>query len=273
MRLFAFAVSALIAFTIPGHAVERDGFQWSARGAPLSVLRGFHWKGRLAAGQLIEIKGVNGEIHAEGTSGADVEIIAHKVARHGDPGSVGVQLVESAAGVTVCTVYPAHAGRDACLPGQHGRSAAGNNDVRIDFTVRVPAGVRFVGRTVNGGITATAIRADTEAYTVNGPIRLSTSGAAQARTVNGSIVAALGNAFWSKTREFSTVNGAIELSLPPAISADIRATTVNGGISTDFPLTAHSGIIGRRVSATLGSGGRQLKLTTVNGSIRLHQKT
>ena len=43
-----------------------------------------------------------------------------------------------------------------------------DNDVNVEFRVKVPAGVRFVGRTVNGGIEASGITADAEAHTVNG---------------------------------------------------------------------------------------------------------
>lgn len=256
MRCIALAVSAFAAFAFPTQAVERNGF---------------HWHGTLAAGHSIEIKGVNGEIRAEGTSGREVEVIARKVVRGSDSSSVDVEMVEHGGSVTVCAVYVTETGESACLPGDGGTNATNNTDVRVDFEVRVPAGVRFIGRTVNGGITGTALRADAEAYTVNGRIRLFTTGSAQARSVNGSITAGLGNSFWANTREFSTVNGTIDLSLPPSMSADIKASTVNGGISTDFPLAASGGFLGRRINATLGCGGRQLKLTTVNGSIHLRQ--
>ena len=53
--------------------------------------------------------------------------------------------------------------------------------------MRVPAGVRFVGRTVNGGIEADELPADAEAYTVNGSVAVDAGGEARAETVNGSI--------------------------------------------------------------------------------------
>ena len=62
-----------------------------------------------------------------------------------------------------------------------------NNDVKVDFTVIVPAGVAFVGRTVNGGVKAIDLTGDVEARTVNGNITLATGGYARAKTVNGSI--------------------------------------------------------------------------------------
>ena len=60
------------------------------------------------------------------------------------------------------------------------------------FKVEVPRGVRFVGRTVNGGIHARGIEADAEAHTVNGGIEVEAAGTARADTVNGGITARLG---------------------------------------------------------------------------------
>ena len=56
----------------------------------------------------------------------------------------------------------------------------------VHFDVRVPSGVGFVGRTVNGEVNAESLQSDAEAHTVNGSVRLTTSGLAVASTVNGS---------------------------------------------------------------------------------------
>ena len=63
-----------------------------------------------------------------------------------------------AGGVTICAVYPSRDARkpNECPPGDGGRMNVQNNDVSVRFTVRVPAGVTFVGKTVNGEIEAHA---------------------------------------------------------------------------------------------------------------------
>jgi DUF4097 and DUF4098 domain-containing protein YvlB len=146
-----------------------------------------------------------------------------------------------------------------------------NNDVTVDFTVRVPAGVRFLGKTVNGEVEAAFLSSDVEANTVNGSIRISTAGYAEAQTVNGEIVASIGRATWSEALEFRTVNGGITLDLPAGLSTEVRAKTVNGDIQTDFPLMVTGRLGPRSVRGTIGSGGRRLALETVNGSIRLRK--
>jgi DUF4097 and DUF4098 domain-containing protein YvlB len=146
-----------------------------------------------------------------------------------------------------------------------------NNDVRVEFTVRVPAGVQFIGRTVNGEVEAASLAGDVQAHTVNGKIRISTTGWAEGQTVNGSIVARLGQAAWSRPLEFNTVNGGIDLELPAAVNATLHATTVNGHISTDFPLMVRGRFTGRHISGAIGQGGQDLSLKTVNGSIELRR--
>src|SRR5258708_32870048 len=87
--------------------------------------------------------------------------------------------------------------------------------VTVDFAVGGPAGVRFLGKTVNGEVAAADLAGDVQANTVNGSIRISTAGYAEAQTVNGEIVASLGRATWSNALEFRTVNGGMPRR-PPA---------------------------------------------------------
>ncbi len=231
----------------------------------------FHWTGHLASGQLLEIKGVNGGIRAEPSTGGDVVVDAEKSGHRSDPADVHIEVVDNGNGTTICAVYPSRDGRNECKPGSGGRMNTNNNDVKVQFTVRLPPGVRFTGRTVNGGVDAERLGADVEAHTVNGKIVLSTAGSALAETVNGSITAVLGTSSWNGTRDFRTVNGSIDVQLPPDISADLEASTVNGRIESDLPITVHGRFLSRRLHGTIGNGGRELKVGTVNGSITLRR--
>jgi DUF4097 and DUF4098 domain-containing protein YvlB len=71
--------------------------------------------------------------------------------------------------------------------------------------------------------------------------------------------------------EFSTVNGTVTVSLPASVNADVEMHTVNGHLSSDFPLTVEGSFSPRRLHAMLGKGGPTLRLSTVNGSIRLRK--
>lgn len=233
----------------------------------------FRWREPLAAGRVVEIKGVNGNIDAKPAAGGEVEVVAVKRARRSDPDEVRVEVVRHAEGVTICAVYPNVEGQPAntCAPGNAGRMSTRNNDTSVNFTVRVPAGVRLTARTVNGKVEANNLSADVAAKTVNGSINVSTAGLARAETVNGSITVQMGRADWRDELEFKTVNGAIDLSVPASLSAQVEAKTVNGEISTDFPVTVSGGLSRRRLTGTIGGGGRDLRLETVNGSVHIRR--
>jgi hypothetical protein len=232
----------------------------------------FRWHEPLAAGRVIEIKGINGNVEANPSSGGEVEVVAVKRSHHSNPDDVRIEVVRHGEGVTICAVYPNEGGTpNTCTPGPNDRSNVRNNDTSVNFIVRVPAGVRFTGKTVNGKVDAENLSADVEARTVNGGINVSTTGLARATTVNGSITVSMGNVTWTDGLEFKTVNGGIDLSLPASLSAEVQIKTLNGDISTDFPMTVTGTVSKRRLSGTVGSGGRDLRLETVNGSVQLRR--
>jgi len=234
----------------------------------------FRWHGAIAQGQSIEIKGVNGDVRAEPSGGNEVEVTAEKRSRRDDPNSVQIQVVPHGGGVTICAVYPSRDGArpNECAPGDGGRMNTQNNDVTVRFTVHVPAGVQFVGKTVNGEVEAMRLNGDLALTTVNGSIGFSTTGTARASTVNGSIRGEMGSANWTDRLEMATVNGGITLTFPSTLSTDVRASTVNGDVTTEFPLTVTGRVARRRLEGTIGGGGRSLSLESVNGSITLKKQ-
>jgi hypothetical protein len=240
----------------------------------------FRWSGNVAPGATIEVKGINGEIVAEAANGSDVEVIAVKRSQRSDVNSVHMKVEQHAGGVTICALYPnedgeypTECGRDGDNDSERRESSSSgnvrNNDVKVDFRVRVPARVGFIGKTINGGISATALTGNVITRTINGSIKISTSGYGEATTINGEIAAKLGDANWPKALSFKTINGGISLDLPGNVSTSFDAQTLNGSINSDFPLKVIS-IEGRKhVRGTIGSGGRELLLKTLNGSINL----
>jgi DUF4097 and DUF4098 domain-containing protein YvlB len=233
----------------------------------------FNWRGQIPAGRAIEIKGVNGDITATRTGGGEVRVTASRDARRSNPEEVRIVVLEHAAGVTICAVYPAPRGRaeNECAPGTGGRSNVQNNDVNVHFTVEVPAGVDLIARTVNGSVAARDMASDVRASTVNGSIDVATSGLARANTVNGSINARIGRSDWRDDLVFETVNGQIVLTVAADLNAELRAATVNGDITSDFPVTVRGTFGPRSISGVVGSGGRTLQLKTVNGSIGIRR--
>lgn len=244
----------------------------------------FRWQGQIARGRAIEVKGIHGNIRAEATTGNEVEVVAMKSSGGSNPNEVQIKVLEHSGGVTICAAYQSvdPAQPYECRPGDEvqagdqprrsfGLTRFKNNDVQVDFTVRVPPHVRFIGRNIKGDIDVAALRSNVEAYTVNGNIHVTTSGYAQARTINGSIDASLGDANWPKPLQFKTMNGDISVELPSTASAQVRAETYDGDIS--LGATAKVETLGglKTVSSTIGNGRQELILSTVRGTINLRR--
>lgn len=230
----------------------------------------FRWNGVVAPGAAIEVRGINGEIVAQPANDGEVQVVALKTASRSDVNSVKMKVVQHAGGVTICALYPNEYGEysDGC-DGERHEGSVKNNDVQVNFTVRVPLRVSFVGKTINGAITATSLTGNVITKTINGAIRISTTGYAEANTINGEINARLGDANWPSALSFKTINGEINLDLPSGLSAVVDAQTLNGSINSDFPLNVTNLKGKKQVKGTIGSGGRDLVLRTLNGSINL----
>ncbi|CAN5665555.1 hypothetical protein BH23GEM9_BH23GEM9_31440 [soil metagenome] len=234
----------------------------------------YSWNRSLAPGQTLEIKGINGSVRAVGAGSGEARVTAVKNGRRNSPSDVIIEVVEHAGGVTLCAVYPSGRNRqpNECRPGSGGRMSVDNNDVTVQWTVRVPNGVHFVGTTVNGSVEAENLPADATARTVNGEVRVVAAGTVRASNVNGSVDVSMGRADWSGDLKLETVNGSVIARFPASLQAVVSASTTNGDIETDFPLTVTGRFGPRRLTGTVGSGGRQLELKTTNGRISLGRR-
>lgn len=234
----------------------------------------FRWHAPMASGKTLEVRGVSGRVRAVRATGSEAEVTATKRAgRRGNPEDVDVKMVEDNQGVVICAVYPTRRdGMSDCRRGGGRDQNFRDTDVEVNFEVKVPAGVDFVGITVNGDVYAADLPADAEVSTVNGDVEVTASGHARASTVNGSVRATLGKASWNGTLDFSTVNGGIEVTMPENLDADIDASTVNGAIDSDFPITMQGRMRRQELHGRIGKGGKSLKLSTVNGGIELRKR-
>lgn len=155
------------------------------------------------------------------------------------------------------------------------RTAAnrGNQDVR--YEIKLP---RKMGRvelnSVNGSIKLSDLTGQIIAESTNGNIDLTdVVGVSKAQTANGRITAVLNEAS-DGPMQFTAVNGKIDLTIKSDFDATLEASTVHGGISIDDELgiSVEKQIVGQHARGQIGSGGPTLKITTVNGSIKVSKE-
>ena len=234
----------------------------------------FNWSGTVPAGAWIIVRSANGPISVTAASGRTAEITGVKRAdRGGDPAVVRFTSKPLAnGGILVCALWGENSdcdedGYHSHNDGDHGR----RNNVAVDFTVSLPSGVNVRAGSVNGEVDVAGATAEVVASTVNGDVRAASSGGpVSANTVNGDVRASM-RTVGTGELNYRTVNGSIELELPASLNADVELRTVNGGFETDFPMTLNGRVGPRRLNGKIGNGGRDLRATTVNGSITLRK--
>lgn len=259
-RALPLAVAAVVAALPARLAAQRSGKP------------DFTWQGTVAPQGWLRVRNVNGEMRVEAASGNQVEIVATKHWRRGNPDDVRIEVKRVGPNdrdVLVCALWFENSRCDES--GYHGESngRSRDNDVSVDFVVRLPRDTRLDVSTVNGSVRIDGATAEVSARTVNGGIDASSSGGpVTASTVNGDVSVRMGNT-GSEDLRYSTVNGSITVEVPGALDADVEMSTVNGSLSSDYPMTIQGKMNPRHMRATIGKGGRQISFRTVNGSVRL----
>jgi len=223
----------------------------------------FHWNGKLAVDNVIQVKGINSTIDARRAPGDEAEVTAEISGTHAD--EVRIEVVPNADGITVCEIYRGH---NSCEGGSSSNHDSDYDRVRIHYHILVPSTVRFDGRTVNGGVTAENLDRRVIAKSVNGSVKVSTKSWAEASSVNGSVTAAMGSTDWTGSLHISSVNGSVTVALPTDANVDVSFSSVNGHFSSELPVTTQSVNRGR-MDGRIGSGGRSLELRSVNGSAEI----
>jgi len=127
------------------------------------------------------------------------------------------------------------------------------------------------GTTHNGRVAAARVSGTATLQTHNGSIRCKEiSGDTQLKTHNGSV-----KVYYAEGAppicnvSLITHNGGIDFTAPPDFSAAVEASTHNGSIKTDLPITITGEVSKRKLKGTIGTGQGKLRLQTHNGSIRI----
>ena len=264
----AVAAAALLALApLPAAAqdddsrLERDAFTWS---------------GQVPQSRWIMIRNLNGPIFVEAATGDRVEVTAHRRTRRGDPDYVRFEVQRFGEGdqdVLICALW----GEDTeCSENGYRRRGSRRdrgNDVRVEFRVRVPRGVKVAVHGVNGEVRVEGTTTEVDANTVNGSVFVSTaSGPVNARSVNGGVRAIMGAFDLRSDLDFSSVNGTVVAEFAGSLDAEVDLRTVNGRFRTDFPVTISGRIDPRRLRARVGEGGPRISLHTVNGNVELRRR-
>jgi DUF4097 and DUF4098 domain-containing protein YvlB len=217
----------------------------------------------MPAGPLIVDAGQNGGIRVEGWDRNEISIQA-TVQGHARSEQ---RAREIAKGVQVQT----GAGRVSSI----GPDTANRESWSVSYRINVPRNNDLDLSANNGGITIANVSGNIKFDTTNGGVRLTDlAGWVRGATRNGGLTVALGGSRWDgEGLDVQTSNGGVTLSIPEEYNAALETRTVNGGFRFDYPLTVQGELSPRRgISTTIGSGGAPVRVSTVNGGLRINRR-
>jgi hypothetical protein len=223
----------------------------------------------------LDLNGINGFVHVTGYAGPNVELVAEKLIQaetqeriDAAKREVMLDINDHADTIRISVDYGARC-RDGNNCFGHGNNGY---SVRFDFEIRVPKDTDLRLRTVNGkDVRVQDVAGNFDINNVNGTVDLAgVSGSGRAQTVNGMVSVSFANNPKSDSR-FESVNGDIEVKFRPDLKADLRLNSLRGGLYTDFPAALIPASAFSHHHIQVGNGGPQVKLSTVNGNIKILQ--
>jgi len=243
-------------------AILFAGRAWA--GEPLT--QEFHQTYALNADGRVSLENINGAVTITGWDRNEVQVDAIKKARRQDRLDEAKIVVESNANsISIHTEYPHH---------DHNFNWGDeNNPASVDYTLHVPRGARLDEvELINGSLEIHEVSGDVHASSVNGRLLAKDlAGRADLSTVNGQTEAEFRQLPKSHIHA-SSVNGSVLVTIPSDANADIHASTVSGGIETDFGFNVRKqSFIGHNLDGRLGTGGTDIELSDVNGRIELRR--
>ena len=199
---------------------------------------------------VIDISLVHGSITVRGTNRKDVLVTARPEAdrpnRRNDPDATGMRRLPQTAGYKITE------------EGNRIKVSSDSPNRSLTFEIEAPARTNLKLSTVNGGeILVENIEGDLEVSNVNGSVTLNdVAGSVLAGTTNGSVRATLTRVTAAKEMAFTSLNGAVDVTLPPTTKANLRLRSDHGDVYSDFDVQLAPAAAAPTVQETRSSNGR-----------------
>ena len=204
-----------------------------------SIVRQAHTGARLI------VDNIWGSVEVHGYAGDEIEMVALETVRAKSAvrieqarSEVKIDISQTSEGVEIYVDGPFRCQRDR---DQRGCWSDWDSPYTViyDFEIRVPYETDLDVRTVtDGDIEVVDVRGDFQIRNVNGSIDLAgLAGAGAAATVNGPVVASF-TVNPSSDTHFETVNGKIDVSFQPGLSAELDMLARWGELWSEYEVTA-----------------------------------
>ena len=226
---------------------------------------------------LIDVSLVQGSITVRGANRQDVLVTARAEAdrrsRRFDADASGLRRIPQTAGFRISE------------EGNRVKVSSDSPNRAISFEIEAPARTNLKLSTVNGGeILVENIEGEIDVHNTNGGIALTNvGGAVNAGTTNGSVRATLTRVTAERAMAFTSLNGTVDVTLPPATRANLRMRSDHGDVYSDFDvqLAAAAPVVqesrgangryrisrNRSIVGAINGGGPEFELRTFNSNV------
>lgn len=226
---------------------------------------------------VIDVSLVQGSITVRGTNRKDVGVTAMPEAdrprRRYDADAEGLRGIPQTAGFRISE------------EGNRVKVSSDNPSRSINFEIEVPVRSNLKLSTVNGGeILVENVDGEIDVNNTNGGIVLnSVAGAVTAGTTNGNVRATMTRVTAQREMAFTSLNGTVDVTLPPSTKANLRMRSNNGDVYSDFDvqLAASTPSVeetrssngryrinrNRAIVGTINGGGPEFELRTFNSNV------
>lgn len=227
----------------------------------------FHQTYPLSPAGRVSLENLNGGVQIKVWDRSDVQIDAVKRAyRRERLAEAKIDIIANPDNIHIKTEYPDQ------NQSFYRDERRWENPAIVDYVVTVPRKAVLESiELVNGSLDIEGTEGSVKASSINGRlIARGLQGEARLSTINGQLQATFTQLDESKTISLQSVNGGVTLIIPSDANASVRASTVHGAISNDFGLVVrHGEYVGHDLSGQIGTGGPRIKLSNVNGGIRI----
>jgi len=161
----------------------------------------------------------------------------------------------------------------------------------VDLTIQVPRRTSLRLRCHNGGnVVVEQVEGEIEVSNHNGGITLEKiSGSAVANTHNGSVKVSFARLDPQKAMAFSSFNGAVDVTLPADVKANVKVKSERGDVYSDFEIQLQQGTprqvvednrskggkyrvrIDKSIYGVINGGGPEMQFANYNGSIYIRK--
>jgi len=160
-----------------------------------------------------------------------------------------------------------------------------------DLVIQVPRTTSLeIRSSMDGAVVVEGVNGEIDINNINGPVTLSSvSGNTLVHTVNGDITVVLSRVAADKPLSFSTMNGDIDVTLPPDVKANLKMKSEQGEIFSDFdinmtrqPAKAEAAekteqgkyriAFDKSLYGIVNGGGQEIGFNTFSGDIYIRKK-